>query len=142
MPDNPWNGIQNLGAIDQKLYQTPKKEEEPNAAAPPSPAPEKRAKSHKPVVKPQKPNVVKVEVKPERKERQLNAWITSHQNDTLDRLYFRLRSQGVKLKKGELVGVSIEVLSRILDQYTPRTIDTSLLDSFLEKYEQKTKQKK
>jgi hypothetical protein len=36
MADNPWAGIQNLGAIDQKLYQQPKKE-------PPLPSPVKES---------------------------------------------------------------------------------------------------
>jgi hypothetical protein len=136
MADNPWVGIQNLGAIDQKLYQEPKKEaplsqpfkEDPDAQSKPP------RKAEKPVQPKRREPVV-------RKERQLNAWITAAQNDTLDRLYFRLRANGVKLKKGELVGVGIEVLASILDQYTPKAIDASLLENYLAAYE-KNKLKK
>jgi hypothetical protein len=136
MADNPWAGIQNLGAIDQKLYQQPKKE-----VPPPSPAKEEKNTKGKLApkvakqVKPKKEEVV------DRKERQLNAWITAEQNDTLDRLYFRLRANGIKLKKGELVGVAIEVLAAMLDEYTPQEIDASLLGNYLANYE-KNKQKK
>jgi hypothetical protein len=136
MADNPWAGIQNLGAIDQKLYQQPKKE-------PPLPSPveEKLDMQPKPAPKAEKTVQPKKQAVVVRKERQLNAWITAAQNDTLDRLYFRLRANGVKLKKGELVGVAIEVLAAILDQYTPKEIDASLLDQYLANYD-KNKQKK
>jgi hypothetical protein len=134
--NNPWAGIQNLGAIDQKLYQQPKKE----APLPPSPK-EDSAVQSKPAPKAEKPVQPKGQKVVVRKERQLNAWITAAQNDALDRLYFRLRANGVKLKKGELVGVGIEVLSAILDQYSPKEIDASLLDNYLVAYE-KNKLKK
>ena len=135
MADNPWAGIQNLGAIDQNLYQQPKKD-----AVPPSPStPQQEKKDRQPAaVKPaSKPTPVKQPEKVARKERQLNAWITTPQNDTLDRLYFGLRAKGVKIQKGELVGVGIEVLAAILDKYNPKTIDASLLDNFLIHYEKK-----
>src|SRR3712207_1337887 len=105
MADNPWAGIQNLGAIDQKLYQQPKKDTVPPSPA--KPKPEEMEQDKQPVrVKPAaKPTPVKQPEKGARKERQLNAWITTPQNETLDRLYFGLRAKGVKIQKGELVGV-------------------------------------
>jgi hypothetical protein len=93
-----------------------------------------------PVVKPQKQQQVKKQVQVERKERQLNAWITATQNDTLDQLYFRLRAQGMRLKKGELVGIGIEILATILEQISPEAIDRTLLNIYLSYYE-KQKQK-
>ncbi len=135
MADNPWAGIQNLGAIDQKLYQQPKKD-----VVPPSPSIPKQEEQEKqplPVKAASKPTPVKQPEKGARKERQLNAWITTPQNETLDRLYFGLRAKGVKIQKGELVGVGIEVLAAILDQYNPKTIDATLLDNFLIHYEKK-----
>jgi hypothetical protein len=83
---------------------------------------------------------VKKQVQVERKERQLNAWITATQNDTLDQLYFRLRAQGMRLKKGELVGIGIEILATILEQISPKAIDRTLLNIYLSYYE-KQKQK-
>jgi hypothetical protein len=139
MADNPWAGIQNLGAIDQKLYHQPKKETQ--ETPPPSPVEDKPVGESKPAEKAEKQVEPTKQEVVDRKERQLNAWITAAQNDTLDRLYFRLRANGVKLKKGELVGVAIEVLATILDDHTPQEIDASLLDSYLANYE-KTKQKK
>lgn len=136
MADNPWAGIQNLGAIDQKLYQQPKKEEPL-----PSPTTEEQNTEGKPAPKVEKQAKPKNEEVVVRKERQLNAWITAAQNDTLDQLYFRLRANGVKLKKGELVGVAIEVLAAILDDYTPTEIDASLLDGYLTNYEKNTQKK-
>jgi hypothetical protein len=55
-------------------------------------------------------------------------------------LYFRLRAQGMRLKKGELVGIGIEILATILDQISPKTIDRTLLERYLSYYE-KQKQK-
>ncbi len=68
---------------------------------------------------------------------QLNAWITGGQNTLLDQLYFRLRANGVKIKKGELIGVAIEVLSRILEKQTPATLDASVLDTYIQDVVQK-----
>ncbi len=134
MADNPWAGIQNLGAIDQKLYQQPKQD----PVAPPSPTKPKPETKQETTVKPAaKPVPLKKPEPAARKERQLNAWITAAQNETLDRLYYGLRAKGVKIQKGELVGVGIEVLAAILDQYNPKTIDATLLDNFLIHYEKK-----
>src|SRR4051794_25230256 len=111
MADSPWSGIQGLSAIDQKLYQ-PQKQEEPVTPEVPDTTPVLTTDvPRKSVVKPQKQQQVKKQVQVERKERQLNAWITATQNDTLDQLYFRLRAQGMRLKKGELVGIGIEILA-------------------------------
>jgi hypothetical protein len=63
---------------------------------------------------------------------QLNAWITGGQNKLLDQLYFRLRANGVKIKKGELIGVAIEVLSRILEKQTSATLDNTVLDTYIQ----------
>jgi hypothetical protein len=132
MADNPWAGIQKLGAIDQKLYQQTKLETPFS-----SPVKEKPVVEGQPAHKAEKQVKSKKQEAVVRKERQLNAWITAAQNDTLDQLYFRLRANGVKLKKGELVGVAIEVLAAILDDYTPQEINASLLDSYLANYERK-----
>lgn len=70
--------------------------------------------------------------KVEKRERQLNAWISSMQNGMLDRLYFQLRTKGIRVKKGELVGVAIEILSRILEKQDSRKIDASVLDKYIE----------
>ena len=35
----------------------------------------------------------------------------------------------VKIKKGELIGVAIEVLARILEQQSPATLDASILEA-------------
>jgi hypothetical protein len=141
MADSPWSGIQNIGAIDQKLYQPAKKEESPPVSSPAKRTPtEPTDIPVTPVVKPQKQQQVKKQVQVERKERQLNAWITATQNDTLDQLYFRLRAQGMRLKKGELVGIGIEILATILEQISPKAIDRTLLNIYLSYYE-KQKQK-
>jgi hypothetical protein len=141
MADSPWSGIQGLSAIDQKLYQ-PQKQEEPVAPeVPDTPSVMTTDVPRKPVVKPSKQQQAQKQVQVERKERQLNAWITATQNDTLDQLYFRLRAQGMRLKKGELVGIGIEILATILDQISPKAIDRTLLESYLSYYE-KQKQKK
>lgn len=107
----------------QKKKESPREKE---VAVSPSPS---KAK----VVEKPKPKPKKVE----KKERQLNAWISATQNETLDQLYFRLRARGVKIKKGELVGVAIEVISRILEKKSPRNIDSSILDSFVSDYRNK-----
>jgi hypothetical protein len=141
MADNPWAGIQNLGAIDQKLYQPPKAAPVVPSSAPTKPEVKQEEVQGTPVRKPQKHVQPKKQEKIERKKRQLNAWITATQNDTLDRLYFRLRANGMQLQKGELVGVGIEILATILDQVSPKSIDETLLDSYLSYYE-KQKQTK
>src|SRR3712207_6588163 len=51
---------------------------------------------------------------------QLNAWITTSQEHLLNTAYYRLRANRVKIKKGELIGVAIEVLSRILETQSDR----------------------
>ncbi len=72
--------------------------------------------------------------KTEKRERQLNAWISSSQNELLNKLYFQLRAKGIRVKKGELVGVAIEILSRILEKQDSRKIDSSVLDRFVERF--------
>src|SRR3954469_4514298 len=134
MADNPWSGIQSLSAIDQKLYQSQSPHVAPVVPSSSDAAPdEKKEVPIKRVVTPQQQ--VKKHKTVERKEpqlnTQLNAWITEAQNDTLDRLYFSLRARGMKLKKGELVGVGIEVLATIFDEITPKTIDSTLLATYL-----------
>lgn len=79
--------------------------------------------------------------KVEKKERQLNAWITTTQNNKLDRRYFQLRAKGVKIKKGELIGIGIDVLDGILEQFNPKKIDSTLLEEFLAIYVEKKKNK-
>jgi hypothetical protein len=68
---------------------------------------------------------------------QLNAWITTNQDQLLNNTYFRLRASRVKIKKGELIGVAIEVLSRVLERQSPATLDASILDEFVKQYEAK-----
>ena len=139
MADNPWAGIQSLSAIDQKLYQPQKQEEPVTPEVPDTPSVMTTDVPRKPVVKPSKHQQVKKQVQVERKERQLNAWITATQNDTLDQLYFRLRAEGMRLKKGELFGIGIEVLAAMLKQFTPKTIDATLLESYLSYYEKRSR---
>src|SRR4051812_11124500 len=146
MADNPWSSIQGLSAIDQKLYQSQSPQVEHVVPSSSDAAPdEKKEVPIKRVVTPQKQQQVKKHKTVEHKEpqlnTQLNAWITEAQNDTLDKLYFSLRARGMKLKKGELVGVGIEVLATIFDEITPKTIDSTLLATYLNYYE-KQKQKK
>lgn len=150
MADNPWSGIQNIGAIDQKLYQQPKADPVVPSSQAPSPTP-----VSKPVVEKQtatklvdKPSPKQQSVKQKQPARkapevnvQLNAWITASQNAALDKVFYGLRAKGVKLKKGELVGIGIEVLAAILEQHTPNVIDNTLLDTFLS-YHDKQKEKK
>ena len=69
---------------------------------------------------------------------QLNAWITKNQDQLLNSTYYRLRANRVKVKKGELIGVAIEIISRILENQFPAHLDASVLDSYLNEYE-KTK---
>ncbi|HEX2243662.1 MAG TPA: hypothetical protein VHK27_10490 [Gammaproteobacteria bacterium] len=47
--DNPWSGITNLGAIDQKLYQPPTKEPAQPSPAPPQPENLKTGKPETPL---------------------------------------------------------------------------------------------
>lgn len=61
---------------------------------------------------------------------QLNAWITTHQDQLLNTSLYKLKANRVKIKKGELVGVAIEVLSRILEDLSPTQIDTTILDLY------------
>lgn len=148
MADSPWSGIS--GALDQKLYQQPTKADPVVPSSPhpadrtPEPKSEKKEQAAtKPVTKPKQQPVKQKQ--PVRKAPevnvQLNAWITASQNAALDQVFYGLRAKGVKLKKGELVGIGIEVLAAILEQHTPKMIDNALLDSFLSHYD-KQKQKK
>src|SRR3712207_4007217 len=66
---------------------------------------------------------------------QLNAWITTNQEQLLNTVYYRLRANSVKIKKGELIGVAIEVIARILEQQSPATLDASILDAYVQDYE-------
>ncbi len=66
---------------------------------------------------------------------QLNAWITTNQEQLLNTAYYRLRANRVKIKKGELIGVAIEVLSRILENQSPTTLDASILDAYVQHYD-------
>ncbi len=66
---------------------------------------------------------------------QLNAWITTNQEQLLNTAYYRLRANRVKIKKGELIGVAIEVLSRILENQSPTTLDASILDAYVHDYD-------
>jgi len=61
---------------------------------------------------------------------QLNAWITTHQDQLLNTSLYRLKANRVKIKKGELVGVAIEVLSRIIENLSPTQIDAAILDLY------------
>lgn len=118
-----------IGEKKRKEAQQKQKEDEKKAGIgeeketkpSPTPAREKPFKQERP-----KPKKI------EKKERQLNAWISASQNGMLDQLYFRLRAKGVRIKKGELVGVALEILSRILEKKEPRNIDSSILDSYVE----------
>ncbi len=74
----------------------------------------------------------------EKKYCQLNAWITEDQNKLLDQIYFRLRSNGVKVKKGELVGIAIEILSRILENQNPSPLDSTALDKYIQEVAKKS----
>src|SRR5436309_1965105 len=62
---------------------------------------------------------------------QLNAWITAGQNQQLNVAYSKLIANGMKVKKGHLVGLAIEVVSRILENQLPSTLDISILDSYM-----------
>jgi len=63
---------------------------------------------------------------------QLNAWITTDQDHLLNTAYYRLRANNIKIKKGELIGVAIEIISRILENQSPTNADAnSLLDTYV-----------
>lgn len=68
---------------------------------------------------------------------QLNAWITTSQEQLLNTVYYRLRANRVKIKKGEVIGVAIEVLSRILEKQSPTSLDASILDEYVKTYDDK-----
>lgn len=68
---------------------------------------------------------------------QLNAWISGDQNQLLDQIFYRLRGNGVKIKKGELIGVAIKVLSIILENQSPSTLDDSILEVYIKKHGEK-----
>lgn len=68
---------------------------------------------------------------------QLNAWITTNQDQLLNNTYYRLRANRVKIKKGELIGVAIEVISRILENQSPTHLDASILDTYIKEQEKK-----
>jgi hypothetical protein len=68
---------------------------------------------------------------------QLNAWITTNQDQLLNSAYYRLRANRVKIKKGELIGIAIEVISRILENQSPSHPDVSILDTYINEYEKK-----
>ncbi len=68
---------------------------------------------------------------------QLNAWITTNQEQLLNTVYYRLRANRVKIKKGEVIGVAIEVLSRILEKQSPTSLDASILDEYAKTYDDK-----
>jgi hypothetical protein len=117
------------GTYSQLYEIAEKKRKEKEKASKPAPKEEKMAVSPTPKKEERpKPKPKKVE----KKERQLNAWISASQNEMLDKLYFRLRARGVRIKKGELVGVALEILSRILENKEPRIIDSSALDHYVE----------
>ncbi len=69
---------------------------------------------------------------------QLNAWITTNQEQLLNTMYYRLRANRIKIKKGEVIGVAIEVLSRILENQSPSTLDASILDAYVKQYKHNT----
>ncbi len=69
---------------------------------------------------------------------QLNAWITTNQEQLLNTVYYRLRANRVKIKKGEVIGVAIEVLSRILEKQSPTSLDVSVLDEYVRTYDKHT----
>ena len=95
------------------------------------PVEKKMEVSPPPEIKPVEKKISKPK-KVEKRERQLNAWISSGQNEMLNRLYFQIRAKGIRVKKGELVGVAIEILSRILEKLDSRKIDSSALDRYIE----------
>jgi hypothetical protein len=64
----------------------------------------------------------------------INAWVTTNQEQLLNTVYYRLRANSVKIKKGEVVGIAIEVLSRILENQSPTTFDASILDTYVQQY--------
>ena len=70
-------------------------------------------------------------VQPEQSNCQLNAWITAGQNQQLNKAYSKLLANGVKVKKGHLVGVAIEVVSRILENQSPSSLDNTILDAYI-----------
>src|SRR3712207_4014812 len=59
---------------------------------------------------------------------QLNAWITTNQEQLLNTVYYRLRANRVKIKKGEVIGVAIEILSKVLEKQSPSSLDASIVD--------------
>ena len=89
---------------------------------------EQHPSAHSPVPQPTKPVAAKSNC-------QLNAWITTNQEQLLNTVYYRLRANNVKIKKGEVIGIAIEVLSRILENHSPTTFDASILDTYIKDYE-------
>src|SRR5437667_359011 len=78
------------------------------------------------------PTVVKKE---EKNNCQLNAWISTEQDLLLTNALYKLKANRVKVKKGELIGVAIEVIYRILENQTPTILNASVLDTYLKKHE-------
>ena len=69
---------------------------------------------------------------------QLNAWITTNQEQLLNTVYYRLRANRVKIKKGEVIGVAIEILSKVLEKQSPSSLDVSILDEYVRTYDKNT----
>jgi hypothetical protein len=116
------------GALDQELFKKKPQQEEAN---PQVEVEEKKItkNSQTPLSQPKNSE--------EKSNCQLNAWITTDQDLMLTNALYKLKSQRVKVKKGELIGIAIEVLSRILENQSPTKLGVSILDQYIEDYEKK-----
>ena len=76
--------------------------------------------------------------KEEKSNCQLNAWITMEQDLLCTNALYKLKANRVKVKKGELLGVAIEVISRILENQIPTILDASILDNYVKNHAKQT----
>jgi hypothetical protein len=98
MADNPWAGITDLGALDQKLYQQPDRDEPPPSPAKPKP-------KAKPVAKAEEPDAPKRGIK------------TRHPFDIYKDQLERLKKLSLQAQMRGEVGSMSAMVREALDNY-------------------------
>ena len=105
MANDPWAGIQNMGALDQKLYQQPT----PEPASPP-PAKQEATPKLKPKAKP----VKEAEAKPDAPKREIK---TRHPFDIYKDQLERLKKLSLQAQMRGEVGSMSAMVREALDNY-------------------------
>lgn len=65
------------------------------------------------------------------KRRQISAYLTPDQLSLLKQLYFKLNSGDVEIEKSEIIGLGVEIISKLLSIQVPRYSNTQKLREYL-----------